>query len=238
MQVLTDRLASTLPANTVRVNDPVMSLTINRAASAWRIGLRDSEPIIADAVCVAVPAHVAARLLREIDPVLSDELQAIPFESTATINLAYKREDIQHPLNGFGFVVPFVEKRSLIACTFSSVKFAGRAPRDCVLLRAFVGGALQPEMFALEDDELLERVQKDLASLLTVNGPPLFSQITRWPHSMPQYHLGHLERVERINGRLAQIPGLALAGNSYTGPGIPDCVRSGEAAAERLMQQR
>jgi oxygen-dependent protoporphyrinogen oxidase len=237
MQVLTDRLAATLPANTGRLNSPALSLSFDRPAGTWCIKLTNSERILADSVCLAVPAHVAANLLKETDQPLAEELGAIPFESTATINLAYKRTAIDHPLNGFGFVVPFVEKRSMIACTFSSVKFGGRAPEGCVLLRAFVGGALQPEMFELADDELLRRVQHDLVDLLRVNGPPMFAEITRWWHSMPQYHLGHLDRVERINARVAELPGLALAGNSYTGPGIPDCVRSGEAAAETLVKQ-
>jgi oxygen-dependent protoporphyrinogen oxidase len=169
------------------------------------------------------------------DSQLAAELNAIPYESTATINFAYRRSDITHPLDGFGFVVPFVEKRSLIACTFSSVKFAGRAPEGRVLLRAFTGGALQPELLDLDNDELVQRVQKDLNELLGINAEPLFSHVARWNRSMPQYHVGHLERVKRIDERLARLSSIAVAGNAYTGPGIPDCIRSGETAAESLI---
>src|SRR4030095_987966 len=147
-----------------------------------------------------------ASLLTESDEDLAAELNAIPYESTATINFAYQGSDITHALDGFGFVVPFVEKRSLIACTFSSVKFAGRAPEGRVLLRAVVGGALQPGLFNLDNNERTRRVQTDLNELLGIKGEPLFNQVSRWARSMPQYHVGHLERVRRIDERLSRLP--------------------------------
>jgi oxygen-dependent protoporphyrinogen oxidase len=170
-----------------------------------------------------------------VDAQLSSELEGIPYASSATINLAYKREDIAHPLDGFGFVVPFIEGRALIACTFSSVKFPGRAPQGHVLLRTFVGGALQPEMFELSPDELISRACADLRDLLGIERAPLFAEVSKWERSMPQYHLGHLKRVKRIKERIASQPGLALAGNAYSGLGIPDCIRSGEAAADSIV---
>jgi len=115
------------------------------------------------------------------------------------------------------------------------VKFANRAPHDHVLLRAFVGGALQPEMFALDKADLLPRVEKDLHELLGINEAPLFAEVAKWKNSMPQYEVGHLDRIKAIETDLAQLPNLALAGNAYGGAGIPDCIRSGEAAAERLV---
>jgi oxygen-dependent protoporphyrinogen oxidase len=193
------------------------------------------ETLTADAVCLALPADTSARLLRELEPELAIRLEAIPYASTATVNLAYKRSDIPHPLNGFGFVVPFIEKRTLLACTFSSVKFAGRAPTGHVLLRAFVGGALQPEIFELDDAEMIRRVGDDLRELLGVVGPPLLAQVYRWPRSMPQYHVGHLERIGQIATRVELLPGLTLAGNAFHGPGIPDCIRSGEQAADQII---
>jgi oxygen-dependent protoporphyrinogen oxidase len=164
-------------------------------------------------------------------------LDQITYASSATINLGFRREDIPHPLDGFGFVVPFIEKKSLIACTFSSVKFAGRAPARHVLLRAFVGGALQPELLKLDEDKLLTRVLGDLRDLLGIERAPLFTEVTKWERSMPQYHVGHLERVKRIEARLANLPGLFLAGNAYAGLGIPDCIRSGEVAADRIYEE-
>jgi oxygen-dependent protoporphyrinogen oxidase len=162
-------------------------------------------------------------------------LDAIPYASTATVNLAYRREDIAHTLDGFGFVVPIVERRATLACSFSSVKFSGRASDGTVLLRAFVGGALQPEMFALDDDAMIRAVREDLRDLLGIEQPPIFAIVTKWPRSMAQYHVGHLERVARIKERVNAFKTLQLAGNAYDGAGMPDCIRSGETAASELL---
>ena len=197
----------------------------------WTITTDKDEVFKADAVCLAVPAYIAASLLTG-DP--ADKLRQIKYASTATINFGYRRTAIAHPLNGFGFVVPFIEKRSLIACTFSSVKFSGRAPDGHVLLRAFAGGALQPEMFALDEAELAARVEADLRELLGINEAPLFVEVAKWERSMPQYEVGHLDRIAAIEKEINKLPGLTLAGNSYRGAGIPDCIRSGESAAESI----
>jgi oxygen-dependent protoporphyrinogen oxidase len=193
------------------------------------------EEIGADAVCLAVPAYVAASLIENVSRSLAAKLRQIKYASTATINFAYKRSDIKHPLNGFGFVVPLIENRSLIACTFSSVKFAERAPDDHVLLRAFAGGALQPQIFGLDDAELVPRIDADLRELLGITGRPLFTEVAKWERSMPQYEVGHLDRVAEIESEVSKVSGLALAGNSYRGAGIPDCIRSGENAAESIL---
>lgn len=219
----------------IHVNTRVESIMLQREESKmWKIKTDQNETLFADAVCLALPAYVSARLLGRVDPRLASELAGISYASSATINLAYKREDIPHPLDGFGFVVPFIEKRTVMACTFSSVKFPGRAPQGHALLRAFVGGALQPELFNLTPGQLLSAVREDLRVLLGIEHAPLFAEVAKWEHSMPQYHVGHLERVRRIDERLASLPALTLAGNAYSGLGIPDCVRSGEVAAEVL----
>ena len=236
MQVLTDALAARVSQRaTVKLNTTANSLARVQGGTGWEIKTARDEMLIADAVCLALPAYTSARLLRAVDADLAAELQEISYASSATINLAYKRQDLPHALDGFGFVVPFIERRSIMACSFSSVKFAGRAPVGQVLLRAFAGGALQPEMFELNDSELLARVRADLRDLLGIREPPLFAEVSKWPRSMPQYHLGHLERVQRIKERAAALQGLVLAGNAYSGLGIPDCISSGEAAAERIQ---
>src|SRR5215207_4174404 len=204
----------------------------------WTITMDKEEQIKADGVCLAVPAYIAASLLDETHEQLAQKLRRIKYASTATINFGYRRAAIAHPLNGFGFVVPLIEKRSLIACTFSSVKFSGRAPDGHVLLRAFAGGALQPEIFALDEAEMSRRVEADLRELLGISEDPRFIEVAKWERSMPQYEVGHLDRVNEIEALVSQIPGLALAGNAYRGAGIPDCIRSGEAAAEALSNQR
>jgi oxygen-dependent protoporphyrinogen oxidase len=201
----------------------------------WTIITDKEEKIKADAVCLALPAYVAAMLLNDVHERLAEKLRAIKYASTATLNFGYRRSAIGHPLNGFGFVVPFVEKKSLIACTFSSVKFSGRAPDGHVLLRAFAGGALQPEIFALNEAEMSARVEADLRQLLGISEDPLFIEVAKWERSMPQYEVGHLERVDAIERLANELPRLTLAGNAYRGAGIPDCIRSGETAAQALL---
>ncbi|HEX6045264.1 MAG TPA: protoporphyrinogen oxidase [Pyrinomonadaceae bacterium] len=229
MEVLTKTLAGVVPH--VRFKTRIENLS--HESGTWRLKADSGETFEADAVCLALPAYVAAHLLRDVSEPLAANLNAIKYASTATINFAYRRAAIKHSLNGFGFVVPFIEKRSLIACTFSSVKFPGRAPEGHVLLRAFAGGALQPDLFALADVET--RVENDLRELLGITEKPIFTETARWERSMPQYEVGHLNRVQTIESELKKLPGLALAGNSYRGAGIPDCIRSGEAAAESLL---
>jgi len=253
MQVLTDTLEKRISSlgsqlskgmksgkTTIRVNTAIDSIAPEESdggrSPKWKLTTSGNETLLADAICVALPAYISSRLLGTVDPQLAAELSEISYASSATINLGFKRDDIPHPLDGFGFVVPFIEKRSLIACTFSSVKFAGRAPAGHVLLRAFVGGALQPELLTLDEDELLSRVLGDLRELLGIEKAPLFTEVTKWERSMPQYHVGHVARVQRIEARLASLPGLVLAGNAYSGLGIPDCIRSGEGAADRIHE--
>ena len=238
MEVLVQALETMLRASTSRcdIHAQTRAQSVSRNSASWTIKTESGQTLEADAVCLAVPAYIAANLLSTVHPSLSAQLDQIKYASTATINLAYRRAVIAHPLDGFGFVVPFIEKRSLIACTFSSVKFRGRAPGDHVLLRAFVGGALQPEMFALDETEMLERVENDLRELLGISDRPVFAEISKWKNSMPQYEVGHLDRVQSIEDELAQLPNLTLAGNAYRGAGIPDCIRSGEAAAETIVK--
>ena len=237
MQVLTDELSQRLPTKAVRTNCRVNRLHVDHQTSQWRVET-EHDTLEADAICLTTPAYISAELLRETHSALACALQNISYESSATINLAYKRSDVAHPLNGFGFVVPVIEGLSLIACTFSSVKFAGRAPTEQVLLRAFVGGALQRDIMQLDDGEMVSRVQQDLSSLLQISNPPLFTTIARWERAMPQYHVGHLERVETIRRYERELPGLTLAGAAFSGVGIPDCVRSGEAAAEVMTSEK
>jgi len=230
MQVLVD--AVTRINADFRVKTRVQRVSFDQR---WTITTDQGEQLKADAVCLAVPAFIAASLLSDVDARLADKLRAIKYASTATINFGYRRSAIKHPLNGFGFVVPVIENRSLIACTFSNVKFGGRAPSDHVLLRAFAGGALQPEIFALDEATMATRVEADLRELLTISEDPRFIEVTKWERSMPQYEVGHLDRMNEIDTLVAKLPRLALAGNSYRGAGIPDCIRSGESAAAALL---
>jgi oxygen-dependent protoporphyrinogen oxidase len=227
-------LASRLPAEAIRLKERVTSVT--REGGGWRLGMADGSAAAADGVIIATESHQAGRMLRYADPALSHLLDDIAYASSATVTFGWRRADIPHPLDGFGFVVPQVERRPIIACTFSSVKYPGRAPDGFALLRVFVGGALN-EAALDSDDETLTRVARaELGELLGIQAPPLFSRVSRYPRAMPQYHVGHLARVDAIEGCLRRHPGLALVGGAYRGVGIADCIRSGEDAAARLLE--
>ncbi|HXC53336.1 MAG TPA: protoporphyrinogen oxidase [Candidatus Limnocylindrales bacterium] len=232
LSVLPERLRELLPDGAIR--NGVAVERIEREGDRWNVFTLD-DVIPADAVCIAAPAYATSRMLEGVAPELARSLNLIEYASSATVNLVYRRDAITHPLNGFGFVVPASEKRTLLACTFSSVKYPGRAPAGSVLLRAFVGGALFPEVYDMPDDRILAGVDRDLADLVGIHARPTETLVTRWPRSMPQYNVGHLERVARIEEEAGRFATLALAGAAYRGVGIPDCVRSGEAAAERLV---
>jgi protoporphyrinogen/coproporphyrinogen III oxidase len=234
MQDLVEAVGSRLPSGTVRLSSEVTRLTWEEAGRSWRI-TAGREDVVADGVILAIPAFRAAALLSSLAPKLAQKLQAIPYSSSATVSLAFGREEVPHPLDGFGVVVPAVERRKIIACTFTSVKYSGRAPSGHVLLRAFVGGALQADLLEQDDQSLEAGVRQEMAALLGIKARPLFSRIYRHPASLPQYYVGHLEVVKRIEHCLADCPGLELAGNAYRGVGVSDCVRSGEEAAERLL---
>ncbi len=232
MEELVDALAARLPAGAARLSTPVAALA--PATNGWRVELRDGPPLHADGVVLTGPAPAMAALVSGADRPLAGLLGGIACASSATVALAYPRTAIRHPLDGFGFVVPRVEGRAILACTFSSVKYPGRAPDGFALLRVFVGGAMQAGLLAREDRALLQLAHDDVASLLGITGDPVVSRVWRHPGTMPQYDVGHLDRVAAIESRLETLPGLALAGGAYRGVGIADCVRSGEAAAERL----
>jgi oxygen-dependent protoporphyrinogen oxidase len=233
MSELVDALAARLPAGAVRLKQ--RASTLERRAGRWRIVTTDGEALDAEGVIVATESHAAARLVRYVDPQLATLLAEIPYSSAATVSLGYRRADVPHPLDGFGFVVPHTEKRALLAGTFSSVKYPGRAPEGAVLLRAFVGGALGAAILEESDEAIVARARAELAAALGVVAEPLLCRVHRHPASMPQYRLGHLDRVEAIEHKVASIPGLALAGGAYRGVGISDCVRSGETAGEQMV---
>ncbi len=233
MGELVGALASRLPPDSVQLKHRVGA--IERRGERWRVDGGDGRTVDADRVIVAIEAHAASRVLRYVDPPLAAMLQVIPYASSATVSLGYRRAAIPHSLDGFGFVVPRVENRSLLACTFSSVKYPGRAPEGGALLRCFLGGALGAGVLQDEDAALVRRAREELGAALGVTAEPVLVRVHRHPAAMPQYSIGHVRSVEAIERRLGATPGLGLAGAAYRGVGIADCVRSGEAAAERAL---
>jgi protoporphyrinogen/coproporphyrinogen III oxidase len=234
---LVEAIARRLPEGSIRLNTPVDRIERDPNGS-WqvRVDAQHHSPasIACQGVIVAVGADRAARLLATLDGELAGDLRSIPSAGTAIVTLAFRRDQISHSLDTFGFVVPAIENRRILAGSFSSVKFPGRAPQGEVLVRVFIGGACQGALAELGDDELRTIATEELRILLGTRGDAIFCDVARWPRSMPQYHLGHCELVGAIERETARWPGLALAGNAYHGVGIPNCIRSGEEAAERI----
>jgi oxygen-dependent protoporphyrinogen oxidase len=235
METLPRRLWERLEAAGVRLERARATSLARTDGGRWCIGLDSSPSIEADGVVVAVPAAVASRILDQVDPTVAGDLAAIEYAGSAVVSLGFHRHQVAHPLDAAGMVVPRREGRRILAVSFLSSKFPGRAPEGHVLLRTFVGGALDPEAARLDDDALVALVRRELADILGVSGDPALVQIDRWHATMPQYHLGHVERVARIRQRLREIPGLAVAGAAYTGVGIPQVIASGQEAARAAL---
>jgi oxygen-dependent protoporphyrinogen oxidase len=233
MEEMVTSIVSRLPAGAVLLKHRVDG--IERSGQSWRVVGGLGPALEADHVIVATESYTASRLLRYVDPALATLLGEIPYASSATVTFGYRRADVPHALDGFGIVVPQTERRSVFACTFSSVKYPGRAPAGHVLLRCFVGGALNERILESDDSVLIAGVRNELREALGIIAEPLLSRVARWTKAMPQYHVGHAGRVETIERCAAALPGLHLAGGAYRGVGIADCVRSGEAAAERVF---
>ncbi|MBI1736050.1 MAG: protoporphyrinogen oxidase [Candidatus Rokubacteria bacterium] len=233
MEELITTLAARLPPDAIYLGRRVAG--VERVGDTWAVATADGGRLVADHVIVSSEAHATAHLLRYVDPTLSRLVGEIPYTSAATVSLGWRRADIPHPLDGFGFVVPRSEGRALLAGTFSSVKYPNRAPDGHVLVRAFLGGALNAAVLDGDDATLAALARRELADAIGVRAEPLLARVARWPASMPQYRVGQLTRVEAIEQRLVALPGLHLAGGAYRGVGIADCVRSGETAAERAI---
>ncbi len=203
--------------------------------SAYRIHMADGEIIDAEKIILTTPAYISAHLLSGIDPVLSDLLMKVPYVSTATVSLAYKRSDISNPLKGYGFVVPKIENRKIMAATWTSLKFSYRAPEDYFLTRCFIGGSKNEELVSLDDKAMTEMVQQELRDVMGIKKDPALVRIYRWEKAMPQYTIGHEGRVSLIEERAGRYRGLFLTGSAYKGIGISDCIYNAQKMAEKVL---
>ncbi|MGH2449107.1 MAG: protoporphyrinogen oxidase [Chloroflexota bacterium] len=209
---------------------------IEETAEGFRIDTESGESMETRAVILATPTYVAASLLDGLDERLACELAAIPYASVITVSLAYPLNALRRPPFGSGYIVPSIENQPVLACTWSSRKWDHRAPEDSVLVRAYLGRARDGRTLQLDDREILRIVEEELEGVLGVSRPPLFSRIYRWPQAMPQYVLGHKDRVHQIERLASTHPGLYLAGHAYRGIGIPDCIQTGEDAAGSVLK--
>ncbi len=229
VESLTERLARTDVVTGTSIQ------TMERTPHGYALTSRDGQTWHGDAVVLATPAYVTARLVETLDVTLAQTLDAIPYVSTVTVSVAYPLSDVPHPLDGYGYVIPRAEGRDALACTWTSSKFPHRAPDGYALLRVFVGRAGQEAALEGSDNDLLSIARSELEHTLGITAAPMFHRVFRWPDAMPQYNLGHPERLDRIDDRLAQQAGLFVAGSAYRGIGIPDCINSGEQAARDVL---
>jgi len=240
METIPRRLADSLAGRGVQQLTAAVTELSLRPDHVWEVRLRAAAAapalIEADAVILALPAMAAASILRTCHQPLSEALAAIEYAGSAVVSLGFAREDVVHPLDAAGLVVPRCERRRILAVSFSSAKFPGRAPAGSVLLRTFVGGALDPQTALLDDEQLVDLVRGELRDVLGVRGTPQIVQIDRWLGAMPQYTVGHVERVDAIRRLVAQRRGLALAGAAYEGVGIPQVIASGQSAAALVSE--
>lgn len=235
LQRLVDRLQEVL-AQRVDLRPGCAIAALTGDASGWRLTDQTGQEQRADAVVLAMPAHAAAELLRPTQAELAADLASIPYAGVATVNIAFDRQAIGELPAAAGFVVPAMEKRNLIACTFASTKYTDRSPDDGVLLRAFVGGALQAAQLDVDDDTLVARVLADLRRWLPLGqATPRFTAVHRWPAAMAQPVIGHADTLARIRQAEASASTLALVGNGFEGVGIPDIIQQASAAADRLL---
>jgi oxygen-dependent protoporphyrinogen oxidase len=208
---------------------------VHAGAAGYGVALNGGKTLEADGVVVAVPAFVTAALLADLDPELAAAHAEIPYASSAIVTLAYRRETVSHPLDGYGYVVPRSEGSDVLACTWTSSKWEGRAPDGHALIRVYAGRFGGRDVTAEDDADLVALARAEVG-LLGIEPAPALARVHRWPRGMPQYVLGHPERLAHIDASAAEHPGLALAGAAYRGVGIPDCIRSGEDAAHDVAR--
>jgi oxygen-dependent protoporphyrinogen oxidase len=242
MQQLVDALTDRLNQNSVCISTPVNA--IEKTKNGWSVQSRNtsdrSKTDLFDAVIVASPAWAAGVMLAGVDAKLGEELNAIPYSSSITINLVYDESKLGPLPDGFGFLVPASEGRAMLACTFVHRKFLGRTPPGKAVFRAFLGGTRNESLLSDTDEALIAIVRRELSEILgektiNINVAPEHTQVSRWRRAMAQYAVGHQDRIARITTRVAALSGLRLVGNAYDGIGIPDCIRLGRKAAKDLV---
>jgi oxygen-dependent protoporphyrinogen oxidase len=226
---LVEAITAALAPQTIALSARVTDI---RRAGRYRIEWPGGQ-VESDAVILAVPAYAAAALLRGFDTQVAALADAVPYASTATVAFGYRRAQVRHPMRGTGFVVPRVERSPLLAGTWVTSKWPGRAPSDHVLLRGFLGGGRDPRRLDASDEELIDTARGELTRLLDISGEPLLTRLFRWTRQSPQYEVGHLQRVAAIEQRLASLPGVFVTGSGFRAIGIPDCVTDGRETAGR-----
>jgi oxygen-dependent protoporphyrinogen oxidase len=241
MGEIVETLSSRLTGVAVRLGKSVTGIMPHDDGAVgphrYAVQLDHATTLQANAVVFATPAHITADIVEGFHPKLAAALRAIPYVSSATVSLAYRRRDVRHPLDGFGFLVGKHEGRQIMAATWTSTKFPQRAPADRVLIRGFIGGAGREELVRRDDAALTQLVCEELGAILGITTAPVLARVYRWEHTNPQYLVGHLQRVDAMEQLLTPYPGLFLTGSAYRGVGIPDCIHQGALTAARLIDR-
>ena len=233
LQQLIDVLAERIEGSVDRVN--ATAVGIEKTDGGFQVRLSDGESMDVEQVIAAVPAYRAAELVAGVDAELAETLGSIPYHSSITAALLYEKGTFDHPLDGFGFLVPASEGRTLAACTWVNTKFDHRAGSDTAFLRGFVSADEAERRMDESDDVLAEMAHGEVSSLMGFQAKPRNVRVHRWRRAMAQYEVGHRKRLNAIEGRVGQLPGLHLGGNGYTGIGIPDCIRRSREIVERIV---
>ena len=232
IQFLTDTLASQLGE---RVRTGVAVASVTKSGDGWEVKTTAGETLQADLVISAAPAFAAASMLEGVDAGLVATLRQILYSTLNVVCCGFKTEGLGHPLDGFGYLVPKEEGRTVLGTLWDSSMFEERAPDGMALLRSMAGGACKPELIELPEAELLQRVQDDLRVAMGISQTPCFSRIIRHQQAIPQYTVGHGKRLEAIEGRLSNLPGLLLTGNAFKGVGLNDCVAASQATVDKAL---
>lgn len=215
----------------LHLNHPIKSLQCNDDGT-WQVNQSTF-----DKVCLALPSYATAKLLETVSPALAAELASIEYASSAIAVLVVRKDEIRPEALCFGSIAPSIEKRNCLAISLSSEKYAGRCPKDTVLMRVFMGGSLRPDLLERSDEQLIEIARKEVRELFGPHSEPSYKHVVRWNRAMPQYAVGHLQKVQHIRALESQLAGLAITGNAYDGVGIPQCIRGAKQAALRLASK-
>jgi oxygen-dependent protoporphyrinogen oxidase len=233
LQVLVDGLAGALGA-AVRTGVQVRAVSISAGVAPWQVSGDGRAAWVADAVVLACPAHAQAEMLAELDPTLAGEVAGIPYNRIAVVALGYRQTDCPRPPDGFGYIAPQNTRRDVLGVQWCSSIYPDRAPPGCVLWRALCGGIHRADLLNLDDEALVRAVHAEVKLAMGVTGEPVFARVVRWPAAIPQYVIGHRDRVARIEALAARHPGLFLAGNAYHGVALSDCAEQGELVAAKV----
>lgn len=231
MQELTDNLSDRL-GDALQTGRPVSGLEYD---GGWRVLAAGGDPISADAVVLAVPAYDAARLIGSLRPAAVEPLEAIPYAAAAVVAFGLRESELVRPLDGFGFLIPGREKRRILGTLWSSSIYAERAPEGLALIRSIVGGARHPKVLDLDDDALVALVREELDAIMGPLPDPVFHRVIRWPRAIPQYNLGHLDRVAAVEQSIADLPGLHLTGNGFYGVSVAECAARADALVDAVV---